>query len=100
MTQAVYLVSNERQWIKNHRRRRIHRAWRSGTRGRALSVGAKCQIYEPYYDNYDVLTDLHSLGESLEGWDLCRHCFPAGRSDLPETAFTDIRAKQLVMVGA
>lgn len=96
--QPVYLVTNERQWIKNHRRKRIHRAQRWGTRGRDLITNPRCQIYRPYYENYDVLTDLHSLGENLAGWSLCKWCFPEGRISLPERAFTDIRAKALVIV--
>lgn len=96
--QRVYLATNERQWVKNHRRRRIHKAERFGTSGRRLVVGAQCQIYQPYFENYDILTDLHSLGVGLEGWSLCRHCFPDGRESLPATAFTDIRAKQLVAI--
>lgn len=92
MIQQVYLISNDIQFKKNHRRRRIHMAQREGVRGRRLTVNPRCQIYLPYFENYTVLTDLHSLGEELTGWALCRHCCPHGRSDLPIRAFTDIRA--------
>lgn len=63
-----------------HFRWTIHRAQRIGTKGRQLVVNPRCQIYEPYFDNYRVLTSLWEITGNLDlvppPWHLCKHCFP------------------------
>lgn len=74
--QTVYLIGDDSNPDVKHPRYRIHKAQRSGTRGRDLIVNPRCQIYEPYFGLYRVLTDLDSIGPIVGVWSKCKHCFP------------------------